>query len=152
MTLHLTEARTGLRTRLTELQAERTEVAQEAAIPSSGGDIADRSHNIDALIRLANIDQRIEDLEVQLQDSHLLDGALPDAASIGSTVWLRFDGDVDSEPYLIGYVEQVGLAQNVITPSSPLGRAVLGARAEDVVSYEGPRHRAVEVTVVKVEP
>ncbi len=150
--MHLTDAHNGLRTRLTELQAERTEVAQEAAIPGSGGDIADRSHNIDALIRLANIDKHIEDMEVQLQDSHLLGDALPDAASIGSMVWLRFDDDVDSEPYLIGFVEQVGLAQNIITPTSPLGRAVLGAHADDVVSYEGPRHRAVQVTVVKVEP
>lgn len=150
--MQLTDAHNGLRARLAELQAERAEVAQEAAIPGSGGDIADRSHNIDALIRLANLDKHIEDLEVQLQDSHLLDDSRPDAASIGSTVWLRFDDDVDSEPYLIGFVEQVGLAQNIITPTSPLGHAVLGAHADDVVSYEGPKHRSVQVTVVKVEP
>lgn len=152
MTSQLTEGHDGIRARLAELQVERHEVAQEAAISSSGGDIADRSHNVDALIRLANIDKHIEDLQLHLQNLHLLDGALPDVASIGSRVWLRFADDATSEPYLIGFVEQVGLAQNVITPSSPLGRAVLGARVDDVVSYEGPRHRrGVEVTVLKIE-
>jgi transcription elongation factor GreA len=151
MTTHLRTAHDDLRARLADLLAERSQVAEEAAIPSSGGDIADRSHNIDALIRLANIDRHIEDLEVQLQDSHLVDEPLTDAASVGSTVWLRFDGEADSEPYLIGFVEQARPEQNVITPNSPLGRAVLGARADQVVVYEGPKHRAVVVTVVKVE-
>lgn len=118
--------------------------------PPSGGDIADPSHNIDALIRLANIDKHIADLELHLQNSHLLDGAQPDVASIGSTVWLRFADDSTSEPYVIGFVEQAGLAQNIITPSSPLGQAVLGARVDDVVSYEDPKHRSVEVIVVNV--
>src|ERR1700733_9594488 len=90
----------ALRARLDELLAEREEVAQEAALPPVGGDMADRSQNVDALIRLATIDQHIVDLQVQLQQPQARPVASTDGAGVGSTVWLRFDGDSgDGEPY-----------------------------------------------------
>jgi transcription elongation factor GreA len=143
----------ALRARLDELLAERDEVAEEAALPPVGGDMADRTQNVDALIRLATIDQHIVDLQVQLQQPQARVAAATDGAGVGSTVWLRFDGESgDGDPYVIGYAEQARAHENIVTVASPLGQAVLGAKANSEISYAGPRHRRVTATVTRVEP
>lgn len=132
--------------------AERDEVAAEAALPPVGGDMADRTQNIDALIRLATLDQHIEDLQLQLQETVVAGGSAADVASIGSTVWLEFDDGTDgAQPYVIGLAEQARGNENIITPGSPLGRAVLDARADQTVTYAGPRGQQVTVTVTAVD-
>ena len=139
-----------LRSRLAELEVERADVAAEAAIPPAAGDVADRSHNVDALIRLAGLERHIESLHLQLQDARRQRVEPSDMASLGATVWLQFDGDVEDEPYLIGSVEQAELGQNVITPSSPLGKVVLGARTSAHLAYICPGRRPTGVTVTRV--
>ena len=148
-----TQVDEALRARLDELLAEREEVAEEAALPPVGGDMADRSQNVDALIRLATLDQHIVDLQVQLQQPQARAAAATDGAGVGSTVWLRFDGDSgDGEPYVIGYAEQARANENIVTVGSPLGQAVLGAHADSQISYAGPRNRRVTATVTRIEP
>jgi transcription elongation GreA/GreB family factor len=150
-----TQVDEALRTRLDELLAEREEVAEEAALPPVGGDMADRTQNVDALIRLATIDQHIVDLQVQLQQPQALADTTTDGVGVGvgSTVWLRFDGDSgDGEPYVIGYAEQARAHENIVTVASPLGQAVLGAHADSEISYAGPRNRRVTATVTRIEP
>lgn len=143
----------ALRARLTELLADRDDVAEEAALPPTGGDMADRTQNVDALIRLATLDQHIEDLQVQLQQPQARAGTASDGAGVGSTVWLRFEGEQgDGEPYLIGYAEQARAQENIITVASPLGQAALGARADSQISYAGPGNRRVTATVTRVSP
>jgi transcription elongation GreA/GreB family factor len=149
----LNPADDALRARLDELLAERDEVAEEAARPPIGGDMADRTQNVDALIRLATLDQHIEDLQLALQQPQVRAVNGTHGAGVGSTVWLRFDGDRhEGEPYLIGYAEQARDQENIITVGSPLGRAVLGAQSESQISYAGPRNRRVTATVTRVEP
>jgi transcription elongation factor GreA len=149
----LTPVDDALQARLDELLAERDEVAEEAALPPVGGDMADRTQNVDALIRLATLDQHIVDLQVQLQQPQARAAETTDGAGVGSTVWLRFDGDAeDGEPYVIGYAEQARAHENIITVASPLGRAVLGAQPESEISYAGPRNRRVTAMVTRVEP
>lgn len=163
----------ALRARLTELLADRAEVAAEAALPPIGGDMADRTQNVDALIRLATLDQHIEDLQVQLQQPRARAASTSGGAGVGSTVWLRFDRDSnasdsnasessdrdsnasdsdDGEPYVIGYAEQARAQENIITVASPLGQAVLGAHSDSEISYAGPRNRRVTATVTRVAP
>ena len=77
----LTQVDDALRARLDELLAERDEVAEEAALPPVGGDMADRTQNVDALIRLATLDQHIEDLQVQLQQPQTRAAKATDGAS-----------------------------------------------------------------------
>lgn len=148
----LSPADNALRARLAELLAERDEVAQEAALPPIGGDMADRTQNVDALIRLATLDQHIEDLQVQLQQPRARSSDTRDGAGVGNTVWLHFDGDSgDGAPYLIGYAEQARDQQNIITVGSPLGQAVLGAHPDSRITYAGPRNRRVTATVTRIE-
>ncbi len=151
MTNTLDTVNDALRARLEELVVERAGVAEEAALPPIGGDMADRTQNVDALIRLATLDQHIVDLQVQLQQP-TIGPSTTDGAGVGNTVWLRFDGDAgDGEPYVLGYAEQARDLENIITLGSPLGQAVHGSHAGDQITYAGPRHRNVRATVTRVE-
>ena len=71
------------------------------------------------------------------------------AAAVGALVDLRFDGDDEVERFLLGTIEERPEDCDVVSPSSPLGKALVGAQAGDVVRYEAPAG-PVEVTVVAV--
>lgn len=127
-----TDSITLLSSRLDELRAERAAVLAEALIPPTG-DMADRATNVEASIRLQLLDQRIAALEVEI-DERRRRRHTEGVVSVGDVVTLDLgDGD---ETYLVGPVEQALAGIDTVTPSSPLGRAIVGARVGDTVSYE----------------
>ena len=72
------------------------------------------------------------------------------AVSAGCVVTIRYDGDDDVEKYLIGSIEERREGVTVMSPGSPLGKALLGASKGDTVSYEAPGGM-LQVTVVDIE-
>ena len=72
------------------------------------------------------------------------------AVANGSIVSLRYQGDDEVERYLIGSIEERRDDLAVISPSSPLGQALLGHRAGDMVEYQAPRG-TLTVEIVAIE-
>ena len=60
------------------------------------------------------------------------------------------DADDDAERYLVGHIEERSGGLDVISPTAPLGAALIGARAGDTVSYEAPNGE-LQVRVLGVE-
>jgi transcription elongation factor GreA len=124
-----------LTARLATLRAERHDILAEIA-PVGVGDDADRATNVDGHVRLAMLDQRIAAVEVELAETELGSGrtdAEDGTVSIGKVVTVDL-GD-GPETYLLGTVDEAGEGVDVITPSSPLGKVLQGARAGTTVSY-----------------
>jgi transcription elongation factor GreA len=73
------------------------------------------------------------------------------SVAAGSTVTLRYDGDEedDVQTYFVGSIEERRGDTLVVSPSAPLGKALLGKRAGDTVEYEAPGG-GLKVTIVKV--
>ena len=70
----------------------------------------------------------------------------------GQVVTVRFP-DGDQERFLLGSREEAAHAIiDVYSPTSPLGRAVLGRRVDDEVSYSLPNGRKLTVVIVATEP
>jgi transcription elongation GreA/GreB family factor len=76
---------------------------------------------------------------------------------------IRYDDTADEETFLLGLrdVEQSDLDENlgsnrddleVYSPTSPLGMAVIGARAGDQRSYRVPNGTTVRVTLLNAVP
>lgn len=133
-----------LATKLVALQAERTRVLTELT-PPPDGDLADRATNVDAHARLALIERRIAAVEAELADSETrygpgvagrVDGERP-AVALGDRLTLDFGEG--PEEYVFAPVEVADSERRVITPSSPLGRALHGASAGSTVSYSTER-------------
>lgn len=92
---------------------------------------------------------------------HLLDtakigrpeGASEGEATQGTIVTIRFAGETETERYLLGSREEAAHVTEVevISPSSPLGAALLGASKGSSASYELPNGRSADVEIVDVE-
>ena len=60
------------------------------------------------------------------------------------------DGPDMAERYLIGHMEEKTGDLDVVSPSSPLGSALLGSRPGDTVEFEAPNGK-LRVEVIEVE-
>ena len=62
----------------------------------------------------------------------------------GCVVSVRYEGDDDDEieRYLVGSIEERRDGLDVMSPGSPLGAALIGAKVGDDVSYEAPTRQA----------
>lgn len=143
-------ARVALQARLDGLLAQRVEVFAESTSAGATGDAADRASNIEAIIRLEEVDARISALREQLSAPAAAPAA-SDTVQVGSRVRVRFGAEAEAESFLIGVLEESGGAVEVITPSSPLGRALLGARGGDEVAYRAASGASLTATLVDVE-
>jgi transcription elongation factor GreA len=137
-----------LTSRLTTLQAERDQALAET-IPEGIGDLADRATNVDGHVRLAMLEQRIAAIEEELAvGARSPERSADDAVAVGDVVTLDF-GD-GPETFLLGSMDEAAEGVDVITPSSPLGQALLGARVGATVSYTTNAHRTLYATVTAV--
>jgi transcription elongation factor GreA len=65
-------------------------------------------------------------------------------------VGIIYEGDDEPETYLIGSIEEKREGVDVISPGSPIGSALLGARVGDEVSVEAPGGR-LSVKVMSID-
>jgi len=65
-------------------------------------------------------------------------------------VTIRYEGDEDTEKYLVGSIEERREGITVMSPGSPLGAALVGAKIGETVSYEAPGG-TLSVEIVKIE-
>jgi transcription elongation factor GreA len=137
-----------LTARLASLQAERDQALAET-IPESNGDIVDRVTNVDSHVRLALLEQRIATIEQELAASQSPSTRpADDAVVVGDIVTV--DLGEGPESFLLGSVDQAGDGVDVITPGSPLGRALQGARVGSTVSYTARTSRTLQATITAI--
>ena len=74
-----------------------------------------------------------------------------DEVRTGSIVSILYDGDDEAEKYLVGSIEEQRDDVMVVSPGSPMGGALLGARVGEEVEYEAPTGAMLKVKVVEIE-
>jgi len=141
---------------LTRLKTEgRPAVSAKIAAARSEGDLSENGGYHAAREEQGQMEGRIAQLEAMLRDAKV--GSVddnPDQVGSGSRVQVAYFGD-DIETFIVGSREMLGVADvdtQVYSPQSPLGQAVLGARAGDHVTYTAPNGRAIELDILRVEP
>jgi transcription elongation factor GreA len=152
----------GLPAELHRLVHETRPAMLERMAGQDGRDSADVADRVLREAALAQLDDRIEALELHLQrratattPGEDIPGQHQDVAvRAGRVASLSFAGEAPGR-YLVADLLDVGDAVvsgefDVLTPGSPLGRALLGARAGDEVTYVTPRGKFT-VTVHAVE-
>lgn len=97
------------------------------------------------------MEARIGHLAALIERSTIIstDGPL-EAVAQGCVVTIVYEGDDEEEQYLIGSIEERRDGVEVISPTSPLGGALLGARNGEMVSFEAPNGE-LTVQVVRFE-
>lgn len=131
----------------------RTEITRRIEAAREEGDLKENGGYHAAKDEQGKNEARVRQLR------HLLDHAqigTPDAAegeaAHGMVVTVDFVGSARTMTFLLGSREEAAHATvDVISPSSPLGAAVLGAHVGDTVSYTTPAGKELSITIRTVE-
>ncbi|MCZ7528895.1 MAG: transcription elongation factor GreA [Acidimicrobiia bacterium] len=115
------------------------------------GDIRENADYDAAKNEQGHNEARIRHIQQMLKNAVVVEAGEADVVSPGSLVEIRI-GDVDdTTTYLVGSIEERHDTYDVVSPSSPLGKALIGRGPGEVVTYEGPR-KPLEVELVSVKP
>ena len=129
----------------------RIEMADRIERAREHGDLKENAEYHAAKEEKAKMEARIAQLFGILEDAVIVEiGGASDEVRIGTIVTLRYDGDDedDVEKYLLGSIEEASDGVTVISPTSALGEALMGARTGESVTYAAPNGT---LTVLVVE-
>ena len=74
-----------------------------------------------------------------IERAEIVEGGSDDGTvAAGSVVSIRYEGDDEVETYLLGSIEEKRDGIEIMSPGSPIGQALVGAQAGDVVEAETP--------------
>ncbi|MGH9185443.1 MAG: GreA/GreB family elongation factor [Acidimicrobiales bacterium] len=116
----------------------RVEIARKIEAARELGDLSENGDYHAAKEEQGKMEARIRHLGALLKDVEILEGGASETVQPGSVVTLRYQGDDETERYLIGSIEERHDDLEVVSPGSPLGQAVLETAPGDVVDFEAP--------------
>jgi transcription elongation factor GreA len=94
---------------------------------------------------------RVRQLEAMLKHAVVVETTTAERVDTGTVVDVQMEGDDEPSTYLVGSIEERGTGYDVISPGSPLGKALLGHAPGDVVAFEAPGGR-FNVEILAVRP
>lgn len=149
---HLTEeAVNRLKRTLYELEnVERPKIVTDLAHAITLGDFSENAEYQDAKARLARIDGRIFGMKERIKHAIVITSGSPDGTiSLGSTVNLIVNGK--QKTYRILGPQEADPSRGRISHLSPLGAALVGHMAGDIVQFQPPEGLPIAYEIVSVE-
>jgi len=148
------DAHDRLKAELEELIAHRPLIAAEINARREEGDLRENGGYHAAREEQGKMEARIRYLQELLRTAKVGDAPTSDAVAPGTVVTIQFDEDPDdTETFLLGSREIASTTDlTVYSPESALGKAILGARTGDTVTYTAPSGAEIKVTVVSFAP
>ena len=129
----------------------RVEIARAIETARELGDLSENGDYHAAKDHQGKMEARIRQITALLEDVEIVEGGNSDVVEPGTVVTIRFEGDDDTERYLVGSIEERHDEVEVVSPGSPMGAALLGASKGDVVEYATPTGAMLKVEIVAVE-
>lgn len=130
---------------------ERPAIIQAIAEARALGDLSENAEYHAAKERQSFIEARIADLEDKLGRTQIIgqaDGAT-DQIRFGAWVTLVSDETGETRKYRVVGDLEADINKHKISISSPIGRALMGKRVDDVVEIQAPRG-VVEYSVTEI--
>jgi transcription elongation factor GreA len=131
----------------------RIEIASAIETARALGDLSENGDYHAAKDSQGKMEARIRQLQALLKTAEVVDASRGSDGTVrhGVVVALRYEGDDDDDVqrYFVGSIEERGDLP-VASPSSPLGQALLGRSAGEVIDYAAPGG-TLRVTLVAVE-
>ncbi len=146
------EAFDRLQAELDELTTHgRTDIARKIEVAREMGDLSENGDYHAAKEEQGKMEARIGHLAALLENAEIIEELDTDEVRAGCVVVITYEGDDDEERYLIGMIEEQRDGLDVISPSSPLGSALIGAGVGQTVDFEAPTGATLRVTVRGIE-
>jgi transcription elongation factor GreA len=127
--------------------AERIKEAREF------GDIAENSEYDDAKNEQAMLEQRIATMEERIRRARVIDKKSIDATAVavGVQVHVKDEKSGSSKKFQIVGSAESDLAEGKLSHESPIGRALLGHKRNEVVVVDVPRGPKRKLKITKIE-
>ena len=135
------EGHRGIKAELDELiNVKRVEMAQRLHVAIKQGDLSENADYIAAKEAQGFLEGRILELKQKLRDAVIIDETRKPDGSVflGSHVTVVEVGFDDEEVYHIVGVTEADPTNGRISYESPLGKALLGNKINDVVAFQAP--------------
>jgi transcription elongation factor GreA len=147
------EAYDRLRAELDDLTTRgRIEVAEKIERARELGDLSENGDYHAAKDEQGHMEGRIRQLEALLDHVEIIEKPAEGVVGPGSIVTIVYEGDSDdgAERYLVGHIEEQTDGLDVISPTAPLGAALIGAEVGSTVGFAAPNGE-LRVRVLAVE-
>lgn len=132
---------------------KRKEVAAKIKEAREQGDLSENAEYDAAKDEQRDIEIRIEEIEKILKNAEIVtnEDIDEDAISIGSTVRIKdLEFDEEMEYKIVGSTE-ADVLSNKISNESPVGVALIGAKAGDTIEIETPGGEMVQYQIMEIK-
>ncbi len=121
----------------------RVEIAAAIEAARALGDLKENGDYHAAKDAQGKMESRVRQLQHLLKAATVVDGTTTTedgTVAAGTVVTLRYEGDEEDETsaFFVGSIEERSGDLDVVSPGSPLGRALLGHAAGETVEYAAP--------------
>ena len=130
--------------------AKRVELSKTIETARLLGDLRENGDYHAAKDEQGKVEARIRALTAMLREVEIVEVGDISAANLGTMVTIRYEGDTDTETYLLGHLEERSVDVEVLTPRSALGQALIGVAVGSTVTYTAPNGRDLKIEVVNV--
>lgn len=129
----------------------RDEITERIATARAEGDLSENGGYQAAREEQGKNEGRINELTVKLRNAKILKAPPKGKVGNGSLVTLELAGK--EVQYVLGARDiAVATDYEVISPESPIGAAIMGAKAGSTVTYKTPTGREISVTIKEAKP
>ena len=153
-TLLTQEGYDKLKAEIEELQSNgRREVAERIRVAREFGDISENAEYDSAKNEQAMLETRIAHLEDKLRSASIVDekSIEKDVVGVGTTVHLKDQKTSKSVKYKIVGSTEADPAGGKLSNESPIGKALLGHKRNEIVKVPVPRGPARQLKITKIE-
>jgi transcription elongation factor GreA len=143
-----------LKEELDQLAGEgRREVASRIKEAREFGDISENSEYDDAKNEQAMLESRIAALEEKLRSAQVIDAkdVSTDVVGVGSVVHVKDEKTGKSQKFTIVGSAEANPTELKLSNESPVGRALLGHKRNDLVSVPVPKGPARKLKITKID-
>jgi transcription elongation factor GreA len=132
---------------------KRREVAARIKEAREFGDISENSEYDDAKNEQAMLESRIAQLEERLRAASVINAKdiSTDVVSVGTIVHVKDEKTGKSQKFTIVGSSEANPAELKLSNESPVGRALLGHKRNDVVSVPVPKGPARKLKITKID-
>jgi transcription elongation factor GreA len=143
-----------LKQELENLQTDkRREVASRIKEAREFGDISENAEYEDAKNEQAMLEQRIAQLQDKLRRSTVIDEKQIDTeqVGVGAVVHVKDQKSGKSQKFQIVGTAEADPTDHKLSNESPIGKALIGRKRNEVVSVETPRGPRKKLKITKIE-